>query len=114
MANHAAIEQQNGHLEAKLPHPLGIRIDIQDVHGRDARLALQRRQLLEHLLAQMATLAAHHHEAGRQGHYLRRCGAIPRPSVAEAGVDERGDVDFTCVAMNFTVFGGTSPTTVTW
>jgi hypothetical protein len=40
---------------------------------------------------------------------------MARPWVAEAWPDEeRGDVDFTWVAMNFTVVGGTSPTTVTW
>src|SRR5688572_3629442 len=44
-----------------------------------------------------------------RGAYFRGCGARPRPSL-----EPLAEVDLTCVAMNFTVFGGTSPTTVTW
>ena len=114
MANHAAIHQQDGHFEAVLAGQRRVGIDIEDGGGRDPTRAFELGQLLQHLLTEVAADTAQHDQAGRQGHgrdaadYFGRGGEMPRPSVAEAFVD------FTWVAMNFTVFGGTSPTTVTW
>jgi hypothetical protein len=113
MANDAAIEQKHGHLEAELARQGRVGIHVDHRHRWHRCRALQFRELLEHLLAQVTAIAAHHHEAGRKIHQagcygLRRWGAM----------DMAGDlvvvvIDFTCVAMNCTVVGGTSPTAVT-
>jgi hypothetical protein len=113
MANHAAIQQQYGDLQAVLTGKLVIRIDVE--HGnRGNRLAtLELGQRIEHVLAQVTALAAENHEAlrntGRQEDYLRRgVGTRLIPWVADL------EVAFTWLAMNSTVLGGTSPMAVTW
>ena len=100
MANHAAIEQQHGHLEPVLTGQLRIGVHIDDGDGRQTLMALEVGEPVEHVLAKPTALAAEHHEASRQLTHLRRggVGASPIPWVAEDGAF--GGVDFTCVAMN--------------
>ena len=66
MANHAAIQQQHGDLEPVLPRQLRVGIDVEDGDGENAPRALEFGQFLEHLIAEMAALAAEHHEARGQ------------------------------------------------
>ena len=108
MANRTAIEQQDGHLEAVLARQLGGGIDVDDGDRRQTLVAFQLGELVEHVLAEPAALAAQDHEACRQAHWLR---GGEMPWVTGAGL---AAVAFTCLAMNCTVFGGTSPTAVTW
>ena len=114
MANSTAIEQQHRHLEPELACKLRVGIHIDHGDGGNGLGALEFGQRVEHVLAEAAALAAQHHEAGGQpaggpGHLLRRWGAMPKPWVVEDF-----DVALTWVAMNWTVFGGTSPMAVIW
>lgn len=124
MTNDAAIEEQHGHLEPVSTLKSGVGIDVDDGNGRYGAGRFQGSQLDEHVVTEVAAVAAHDDEAGRQrfrGHarrgggvlipaYLRRgCGASPRPSAAAEPFDA-----FTCFAISSTVFIGTSPTAVTW
>ncbi len=114
MANHAAIEQQYRHFEPIAADELRIAIHIHDLDRREGMCAIQLREFVEHVVAQATTFAADDDEARRQEVSLVRrnhfrggaAGAIPSACVAAFEA-------LTCVAMNFTVLGGTSPTAVT-
>ncbi len=115
MANHAAIEQQYGHLEPIATDEFGIAVHIHDLDPREGMRPAQLGEFMEHFIAEAAAFPADDHETGRQRVCLARRahfrgvagGAIPSACVAAFEA-------FTCVAMNFTVLGGTSPTAVTW
>ena len=110
MANRSAIEQQHRHLQAKAARELSIRVAVDHGDGWNGPRTLEFGERMQHVLAKTAALAAQHHEAGGQLTHLLRgwAGARLMPPLAEAFEA------FTCVAMNCTVFGGTSPMTVTW
>src|SRR4051812_38199566 len=112
MANRAAIEQQHRHLQPVLARKLRVGIDVHHAHHWNGLRAFELGQCLQHLIAQVTALAADDHEARwKRSHrrdYLRRgAGARLMPWAAL-------DVAFTWLAMNSTVFGGTSPMAVTW
>lgn len=115
MANHAAIQQQYRHLETKAADEFGIAIDVDDLDWGQGMIPAQLGKLMEHVVAEAAAFPADHHETRRKrvglpgrGHFgVDAGGAIPNACVAALEA-------FTCVAMNFTVLGGTSPTAVIW
>ena len=110
MANRSAVEQQHRNLQAKAARELGIRVHVDHGDGGNGLRSLEFGERMQHVMAKSAALAAQHHEAGGQlAHLLRGwAGARLMPPVDEAFEA------FTCVAMNCTVFGGTSPMAVTW
>src|SRR5262245_40791759 len=111
MANSTAIEQQHGNFEAKAARELGIGVDVHHRDGGDGLRALELGERVQHVFTETAALAAEHHEAGgKWAHLLRGRGASPMPWEAA----DAFEVALTCVAMNCTVFGGTSPIAVTW
>jgi hypothetical protein len=120
MANNAAVEQQYRHFESKGALELGLGVDREDGNGGNGPLLLELGEFVEHVIAKPAALAAHHHEARGNRTHLRGGGGfsvmpvpllLPRaPLLAAAPLT----LALTDVAMNWTVFGGTSPTAVTW
>jgi hypothetical protein len=115
MANDAAVEQQYGHLEAKLPCQLRVGVDVDDGNRGDRPGALEIRQRGEHIFTEVTAVSAQDHEAAGKRHrrqlYLGRgdVGARLNPSATDASAFEA----LTCLAISSTVLGGTSPTAVT-
>src|SRR5262245_54136499 len=80
MANRAAIEQEDGHLESVLPREVGVGIQVQDLHRGNGACPLELGERLQHVLAESAALATQDHEARRKlGHRdpAAICGAEP-------------------------------------
>jgi len=92
MANNAAIEQQDRNLQPKPALQFRVRVDVDDGDRGNGLRPLQVGQRMQHVLAQVAALAADHHEAPRQVRhqsrdYLRR-GAGPRLMAGTVGARE--------------------------
>jgi hypothetical protein len=102
-AHDRAIEQQHRHVQPMPTPQLGIPIHVDDVDGRQRDAPGKSGQLLQHFLAQLAVAPVHDRQTRP---HLRT-----RQWLADAGAG--GPAAFTCVAMNCTVSGGTSPTAVT-
>ena len=105
-ADHFAIEEQDRHFVPESPPEPGILVDVHYPH-RCVRFAEERVQLLEHDMAKMAVNAADERVSGHRG---RGPTAHGRRDEAPVG---RAD-GCTEPAISSTVFGGTSPTAVTW
>jgi hypothetical protein len=110
------MEQQYGHLEPITADELWIAVHVHDRDRRQGMRAAEFGELVEHLIAEAAAFAADDDEARRQRvsllpriHFRGVAGGGAIPKACEAAFEA-----FTCVAMNFTVFGGTSPTAVIW
>ena len=94
--DHRAPEQQHRHVQPVAPCELRVTVHIDGFDRRQRALAPQPFKRSEHLLAQFAVVPPHDGQAHPQG----RTAALALPAA------------FTCVAMNCTVSGGTSPTAV--
>ncbi len=116
MANHAAIEQQDRHLQAKAADEFGIAIHVHHLDRRQGMGSAQLGELVEHLVTEAAAFAADDDETRwkrvslrPRGHFRVGGGGGAIPNACVAAFEA-----LTWVAMNFTVLGGTSPTAVIW
>jgi hypothetical protein len=105
-ADGCPVQQQHGDVQAVAAGKLGVRVDIQHVDGRQRQGLPERRQLSEHFIAQAAAVAMEQCKTLGQGAAQRRGGAWRESPPPDAE-------DLTEFAMDRTVSGGTSPTTVT-
>jgi hypothetical protein len=100
------IQQQHGDVQAIPAGELRVRIDIQHVDGWQRQRPPERFELHEHLIAEAAAFAMKQCETVGQSAAQRRGGAWRESPPVPAE-------DLTEFAMERTVSGGTSPTTVT-
>lgn len=100
-AHERAVQQQHRHIESVAALQLLIRVDVDNLDRRQRHAGTEDGELAEHLLTQCAVVTLHDGKT-RGGHRRQRVG-VPTAT---------GPWACTCVAMNCTVAGGTSPTAV--
>lgn len=116
-ADHSAIEQQHGNVQAMAPGKLGVRVHVDLLQGRQRHRSPERLELGQHLFAKAAVFAVEQREFW---HVRRRpyrgggpCSDIEGADWREppsCGIDPGEDCSE--LAMALTVSGGTSPTAV--
>lgn len=101
-AYHRAAEQQYRNVQAVAAAQQRIAVDVDDLERRQGERSPEQRELVQHLLAQLAVAPPDERQRPIRG----RTHGWRDPSAV-------GVCAFTCEAMKRTVAGGTSPTAVT-